>query len=131
MSLDCRFTTDLERASRGDARLLQEERALPWPPVASLPNLEGGAFKATPFIGLLEAVAGIDLGGRQDLEPGAVANAARQLGQFLNGLGPHGDNDEIAVPQDEEEPLSYEWIRDLTVLFEFAAGRGMALYVYK
>jgi hypothetical protein len=131
MSLDGQFTKNLAFVDEEECSTLETGQGLVWPATPSIPNqIWPGALKLSPFLDFLTTVC--DVEADDTLEPEEVQQVAQKLDTFVQILGVHQDTDDIFYKgEDEEEALTYEWIRDLSVLFRFAAQEEMYLYVYR
>jgi len=132
MSLDAQFVKDVAFAKSEDDTELETGQGLVWPAIPSLPNqIYQGAFKISPFIEFFDLACDEYITGT--LEPDEVASVAQRLNDYVQELGPNIAGDQ-EIPYDESDPeetLSYAWIRDLNILFQFAAQERLFLFIHR
>lgn len=127
MSIDCQFTRDIAYVTGKSRKERDAGQGLTWPATPTLPNMiYPGRFKMNPFLDFLSVVGEVDA--YYTLEPTEVQQAAQRLNVFLHSQGEHERDDSIRYGDQEGQRLPYYWLRDLTILFNFAAEHGLYAY---
>ncbi len=106
---------------------LDAGQGLVWPDTPTLPNMiYPGRFKMNPFLDFLSVVGEVDA--YYTLDPAEVREVAQRLNAYLRRQGEHEKSDPIRYGDGERQELPYYWLRDLTILFNFAAEHGLYAY---
>jgi hypothetical protein len=127
VSIDCQFVKDIAYVTGPSRKERDAGQGLVWPDTPTLPNMiYPGRFKMNPFLDFLSVVGGVDA--YYTLEPTEVQQAAARLNAYLQSQGEHERDDDIRYGEHEGQVLPYYWLRDLTILFGFAAKQGLTAY---
>jgi hypothetical protein len=123
MGYDWQFTPDGKGPEAG--------RRFQWPPTPSLPNrFYPGYFKASAYDLFLEEVSGLTINNPDVVTVEQVAAIAQSLRLYYAALAVMPEDAYIDYPAGSSQPVTYQGLRDLVTIFEFAAQHQMCAIGY-